>query len=74
MEKVKKTTATSDILNYLKMGNYITAELAEKNFGVHRLSSVIFELRKKHKIKTVIVECTTRYGRTCRYARYFLED
>lgn len=72
-DKKFKKTATSDILAYMESGNFITAEIAESKFGVHRLSAIIFELRKKYNIKTVMVDCKTRYGKTCKYARYFLE-
>jgi len=74
MDKVEKPSGTGDILKYLQTHQFITDEIAREEFGVHRLSARIFDLRKKHNIRTVIVEGKTRYNRTCKYARYFLED
>jgi len=73
MDKTVKPSGTSDILKYMQTHSFITDEIAREKFGVHRLGAIIFNLRKTHTISTVIVEGKTRYGRTCRYARYFLE-
>lgn len=72
--KVEKPSGTKDILEYMRHNAFITDEIARDKFGVHRLSARIFDLRKKYTIKTVIVEGKNRYGKTCKYARYFLME
>lgn len=74
MENKIRRTQTSDILAYMQAGNFITDELARELFGAHRLSAIIFNLRKTHIIRTVMVEGKNRYGTISRYAKYYLAD
>ncbi len=63
---------TEQVLKYLKEGHSITSWEAIQKFGATRLSSIIFELRKKFDIKDVFYEDIDRYGNLCRYKKYFL--
>ena len=70
---VHKTGKTRDILNYMAKNDGITSMEAFKNFGATRLASIIFSLRNQgFDIETIDMECTDRYGHTCRYAKYVL--
>ena len=69
--KVKKSQAT-EVLKYMKQHKYITDEKAHEKFGVNRLGSVIYDLRKRGVlIETVMVETTNRYGNPTRYGRFY---
>lgn len=61
-----------EVLNYLKEHGTITSWEAIEKFGATRLSSIIFNLRKKHEIDTIMQETTDRYGNHCQYAMYKL--
>lgn len=73
---MKQKTQTSEVLRYLKEHKKgITNKQAFEMFGVTRLGSIIFELRKKHPtIETIIEDGLTRYGSSTRYARYVLHE
>lgn len=73
-ETKTKRTKTQDILDYLKTHEYITSMDAIQKFRATRLSSHIFELRKRgYTINTVIVEDKDAlYGNTVQFARYYL--
>lgn len=61
------------ILSHLKSGKSITSKEAFELYGVTRLSAIIYDLRAMgHLIHAVSVEGKTRFGDTCRYAKYFL--
>lgn len=49
----------------------LTSKEAFEEFGVTRLAAVIHDLREKHDIDTVIQEGVTRFGKSCRFARYY---
>lgn len=69
-----RKTQTSEILNYMKKHDKgITSMQAFDMFGATRLSAIIFMLRKKYDIETIIEEGTNRYGGTVQYARYVLK-
>lgn len=62
------------ILEHLKNFPYLTSKEAFEKYGVTRLAACIFDLREKgYHIETVMVETTTRFGESCRYARYVLK-
>lgn len=62
------------ILEHLKNFPYLTSKEAFEKYGVTRLAACIFDLREKgYEIETVMVETTTRFGESCRYARYVLK-
>lgn len=61
------------ILNHLKAGNPITSLDAIRQFGVTRLSAVIFDLKKEgHLFHTQDVEVDDRFGNKCYVAQYKL--
>lgn len=61
------------VLQYLKENKSITSLEAIKEFGATRLSAIIFNLRKEHKITTQYETSKNRYGDSVSYARYILE-
>ena len=61
------------ILEHLRNFPYLTSKEAFEKYGVTRLAACIFDLREKgYDIDTVMVETTTRFGESCKYARYVL--
>ena len=61
------------ILKHLRTHRWLTSKDAFELYGITRLSARIKELRDKgYNIETVMVETTTRFGESCRYARYIL--
>lgn len=60
------------VLNHL-MRNKLTSMEAFENYGITRLSAIIFRLRNEgYNINTNICYTTNRYGNTCKYAEYIL--
>ena len=61
------------ILEHLRKNPWLTSKEAFEKYGITRLSACIFDLREKgYNIETIMVETTTRFGETSRYARYVL--
>lgn len=61
------------ILEHLRKYSWLTSRDAFEKYGITRLSARIKELRELgYDIRTVMVETTTRFGESCRYARYVL--
>lgn len=60
------------ILNHLKKYKTITPKEAYFEYGAMRLSAVIFELRKNHKIKTNPIDVAGKYGNST-VAQYVYE-
>ena len=72
MAKAMKKSQRTEVLKYMKQYKYITAAKAHEKFGVERMGSVIFDLRKQGVlIDTVMVETSNRYGNPTRYGRYY---
>jgi len=68
-------TQTQLVLERLQRGRGITSLEAFREFGITRLSVIIFNLRKRgYNIETVKCEGTDRFGNPMRYARYYLRD
>ena len=62
------------ILKHLKTFPFLTSKEAFELYGITRISARIKELRDMgYDIETVMVEGTTRFGESCRYARYVLK-
>ena len=55
-------TKKQAILNHLKKFKKITPLEALKEYGSMRLGAIIFELRKNHKIDTMLIDVPTRFG------------
>ena len=63
------------ILAYLRENPWITSKDAFEKYGITRLSARIKELRDAgFDIRTIMVETTTRFNESCRYARYVLHE
>ena len=61
------------ILNHLKSGKTITSKEAFELYGVTRLSAIIHDLRcMGYIIHTISVDGVTRFGDSCKYAKYIL--
>lgn len=66
---------TEDILRFMDEEGSITSMDAIKEFGATRLSSIIFNLRKRgYDIETHMEVRKNRYGHNVEYARYVLND
>ena len=65
---------TKEILEWLKAGRSITNWIAFREFGVTRLSSIIFNLRERgYLIITEMEDGIDRWGNPVRYAVYRLD-
>ena len=69
-KNVGKRGASAAILEHLKTKGSITSMEAYDLYGVTRLASIIFSLRHKYDIDTLMQETKTRFGETCQYAEY----
>jgi hypothetical protein len=70
----KRMTLTRRVLNYMLDFDSITSWEAIKEFGATRLSSIIFNLRKKgFIIESEKKTSTNRYGDPVRYVEYKLD-
>lgn len=70
---IAKRGAHKAVLEYLQthQATGLTSMEAIEMFGVTRLSAIIYNLRKDHKIDTVPIEDTTRFGEHTTYGRYY---
>ena len=74
-KQIVKRDKTTEVLKHLKSRGHITSMDAFNLYGATRLSAIIFNLRKKgYNIVTVDEKCKDRYGHTCNYAKYVLEE
>ena len=63
------------ILMHMKKYGSITQNEADEEYGIKRLSARINELRNMgYPIKTDMISCKNRRGRTSNFARYSLEE
>ena len=63
------------VVDYIKEHGSITSKEAEDNLAVGRLSSRIFDLKKRgYVINKVMESGKNRFGRETHYARYSLEE
>lgn len=63
------------VLDYMKAHGSITSWEAITEYGMTRLSAVILRLRNKgYNIVTSNETKKNRFGETCTYARYSLEE
>lgn len=67
-------TQENRVLKHLKDFGSITSWEAIMEYGVTRLSAVIFNLRKEYNIKGTTVTAKNRYGEPVHYTRYTLEE
>lgn len=68
-------TQTQVILDVLKSGDSISSLEAFQEFGITRLSAIIFRLRRRgYRIIGKDEETTNRFGGKVTFTRYFLEE
>ena len=68
-------TQTQAVLDILKSGDSISSLEAFQEFGITRLSAIIFNLRQKGYIITSDnIKTTNRFGGTVVFSRYKLEE
>lgn len=68
----QKTSKTKQVLEHLQKYGTITSLEAIELYGATRLSSIIFNLRKKYNIDDIYCQCTDKYGNVARYKKYIL--
>ena len=72
MGKVNKTQL---VLKHLKEKGNITSWEAIQMYGATRLSSIIFNLRRRgYEIDSLMVDRMDRFGNESRYAKYVLKE
>ena len=70
---MREKSKTMDVLNHLKLYGSISQKEAVEYYNLYRLSSVIFELRKKgYEIKSEIAPFVSKYGIRSNFAIYHL--
>lgn len=62
------------VLNHLREYGKITSMEAFSDYGVTRLSAIIFDLRQTFTIKTTHKTAKNRFGNFVTYAEYSLEE
>lgn len=68
-------TQTQAVLDILKSGDSISSLEAFQEFGITRLSSIIFSLRQRgYVITSDNIKTTNRFGSTVVFSRYKLES
>ena len=66
-------TQRLQVLKYLQRGKTITSFQAFDEFGITRLSAIIFDLRKAgHNVQDSWVETVNRYGTLVRCKNYYI--
>lgn len=59
------------ILNHLQEHGSITSKEAFELYGATRLSAIVYDLRSMgHGIQTLMIDGQTRFGDSCKYAKY----
>ena len=67
----ERNTKTKQVKEYLLQGNVLTDTIAYETFHLHRLSSVIFNLRKRGlDIETKMKVGRDCNGNRCEYGEY----
>ena len=75
IDRTKPKTKTTEIMKHLRLHGHITSLEAFQLYGSQKVSSIIYNLRKKGwNIKTVDCVGKDRYGHTMKYADYRLEE
>lgn len=61
------------VLKHLQEHGSITSMQAFELYGITRLSSIIHHFRKMNiNVHTLMIDGKTRYGNSCKYAKYIL--
>lgn len=73
--KQKKNSHKYWVLKHLEDFGSLTSFEAFENYGITRLSAVIFNLRKEgHNIDSKKLSVTNRYGKVVYFHKYQLEE
>lgn len=68
-------TQNERIIRHLKDYGSITSFEAMQEYGIMRLASRIFDLKKmEYDIRSELIKSVNRYGEPIRYARYLLNE
>ena len=59
------------LLEHMRTKGGITSMEAFELYGITRISSLIFSLRKNYDIETVMISTTNRFGEPCHYGKFF---
>lgn len=71
----KKINGEERVLQYMRETGYITSWRAIAEFGITRLSAVIYRLRKRgYNIQTETVTGKNRYNDIISYAKYTIDE
>ena len=74
MKKLEATTQKEEVLMYLKKYGKISTIEASNKLYIADLQSIIRVLRKKMDIGDEWVYKKNKFGRPCRFKRYFIDD
>ena len=70
---MREKSKTQDVLNHLKIYGSISQREAVEHYNLYRLSSVIYELRKRgYEITSEIKPFVSKYGIKSNFAIYHL--
>lgn len=59
------------LITHLKEKGPITSMEAFELYGITRISSLIFSLRDRYDIETVMLNTTNRFGEPTRYGKFY---
>lgn len=68
--KKTRVSKTEKVLKHLQKYGSITSWEAINKYGATRLSAIIFNLRKRHKIESMSQIFTDRYDNMSTFAKY----
>ena len=70
---MKATNQTAEVKRHLMAEGSLTSMQAFLEYGITRLSAIIYNLRKEgHNIESIPIDKQNRYGRHVRFAKYIL--
>lgn len=64
------TNKHKEVLKHLQKKKTITSMEAIEQYRATRLAAIIFDLRKRYNIDTLMIDDTDLYGNRVRYAKY----
>lgn len=70
-QRVGERGQSKALINHLKAKGSITSMEAFNLYGITRISALIFSLRDRYNIETVMIDTTNRYGEHTRYGRFY---
>lgn len=70
-QRVGERGQSKALINHLKATGSITSMEAFNLYGITRISALIFSLRARYNIETVMIDTTNRYGEHTKYGRFY---